>query len=128
MDFLKRMKYSTLDSYLRENDVALPKKGTRTIECDGTLYAWLIRAKPTYCQAVSLTAMTVGIQELDRDTPKVLYVTLNISRPDNWISGHQTQITPAVIRNIIRGALEEGWVPNSGGKAYEFQYSVVKHT
>lgn len=107
--------------------MALPKKGIRTIECDGALFGWLIRAKPTYCQAVSLTAMTVGIEQLDRDTPKVLYVTLNIS-PDNWISGHQTQITPAVIRNIIRDALEEGWDSNGGGKAFEFEYSVIKDT
>lgn len=73
--------------------MALPKKGIRKIEYEGHTYGWLIRSKPTYTQGAFQSPMTIGIQELDCEMPKVLYVTLNIDRPDNWLSSHQTQIT-----------------------------------
>lgn len=107
--------------------MALPKKGIRKIEYEGHKYGWLIRSKPTYTQGAFQSPMTIGIQELDCEMPKVLYVTLNIDRPDNWLSSHQTQITPNIIRNIIKGAIEEGWVFNEGGAAYEYEFGVIKN-
>ena len=98
--------------------MTLPKKGLRKLAHNGLNYGWLIRKKPTYSQALQ-SLMTLAIQELDCETPKVLHVTLNIDRPDNWIVEHQTQITPSIIRNIIDKATESGWEYNSGGSAYE---------
>jgi hypothetical protein len=104
--------------------MGLPKKGLRTIEVEGKRYGWLIRKKPTYSQGVFECAMAIGIQELDCETPKVLHVLLNISRPDNWIQEHKTAITPAIVENIIRSAKENGWACNDGGSPFEFKYSV----
>ena len=72
--------------------------------------------------------MALAIQNLTCKSPKVLHVTLNIDRPDNWISEHQTQITPMIIAEIIETAIESGWKSNEGGAAYEFKHQVIKHT
>ena len=102
--------------------MALPKKGLRTIEHGGKSYGWMIRRKPTYLQGCFQTPMTIAIQPLEVSHPKILHVTLNIDRPDNSISPHQTQITPRVIREIIEEALQSGWQSEGGGKEYPFQY------
>ncbi len=107
--------------------MALPRKGIRSIEVEGHTYGWLIRSKPTHSQGAFQSPMTIGIQELECKNPKVLHVTLNIDRPDNWINGHQTQITPNIIRRIIKGASEKGWEYNAGGPAFEYECSIIKH-
>jgi hypothetical protein len=106
--------------------MALPKKGLRTIEIGSIRYGWYIRKRPTYSQAAFESAMTIAIQELDCATPTVLHVTLNVSRPDNWIYEHQTQITPKVIKNIIECAQDSGWEYSGGGAAFEYEYNVIK--
>ena len=108
--------------------MAIPKKGMRKIECKGKVYGWIIRSKPTYGQAAFQTPMTIGIQDLECENPKVLHVTLNIDRPDNWISNYETHITPSIVRNIIKAARNDGWESNSGGLAFKYKYGVIKHT
>ncbi|WP_226705017.1 hypothetical protein [Microbulbifer elongatus] len=107
--------------------MSLSKKGLRKIEHCGQEYGWMILKRPTYTQAAFRSNMTVAIQLLNTEKPKVLHVTLNIDRPDNWLEPHQTQITPRIIEGIISGAIEDGWVPDSGGAAYEFSYQVIKY-
>ncbi|MEJ2610179.1 MAG: hypothetical protein P8179_08845 [Candidatus Thiodiazotropha sp.] len=106
--------------------MTLPKKGLRKIELEGKQYGWLIRRKPTYRQAILESTMTIAIQEINCLTPKVLHVELNVSRPDNWISKHQTQITSATIKNIITEARKSGWVYDKGGSAFEYSYGVIR--
>ena len=108
--------------------MTLPKKGMRKLEYGGVNYGWLIRRKPTYSQAIQDSMMTLAIQSLDAESPQVLHVTLTMDRPDNWIDPHQTQIRPQEIRSIIDRAIENNWKAESGGRAFELEYSVIKHT
>jgi len=89
--------------------MALSKKGLRKLEYKEITFGWRIRAKPTYSQGAFRSPMTLAIQSMDTESPKILHVTLDIDRPDNWIASHQTQITPEVIRQIIDTALKTGW-------------------
>ncbi|NEP09629.1 MAG: hypothetical protein F6K14_05235 [Symploca sp. SIO2C1] len=107
--------------------MTLARKGLRQLEYQETKFGWMIRPKPTYSQAALSNRMTLAIQSLETQSPKVLHVTLNIDRPDNWIDSHQTTITPKVISKIIDKALNNGWIPDAGGRAYELEYGVIKH-
>lgn len=107
--------------------MTLPKKGLRKITHGGHTYGWLIRKKPTWNQGHK-ALMTLAIQHLECDVPTVLHVRLNITRPDNYFTPHQTQIRPIHIRNMIDAATEAGWVSDVGGAAVEFEYSgVIMH-
>lgn len=87
---------------------------------DGVAYEWLIRKKPTYSQAALGGTMNLAIQSADEDTRCILVADLQVSRPDSWIDSHQTAVKPAMIRMLIKEALEAGWHPGSIGN---FEYS-----
>ena len=106
--------------------MTLPRKGLRKLEINGKYFGWLIRSKPTYSQGAFSTPMTLAIQEMDCDKPKVLHVKLNIDRPDNWNMEHKTEITPKIIKEIILAAEKKGWSSNSGGSAFEYEHDVIK--
>jgi hypothetical protein len=107
--------------------MALSKKGLRKLKHHGVVFGWTIRSKPTYSQAAFADRMTLAVQSMNTESSTILHVTLSMSRPDNWISPHQTQITPKVIRNIIDMALKSGWQYDAGGKAYELEYTILKN-
>ena len=107
--------------------LALAKKGLRRLEYKGLEYGWIIRKKPTYGQGVFRSSMTLAIQLMDHESPQILLVTLNVDRPDNWIQPHQTGVTPSVVKDIIESAIGNGWVPSSGGSAFQYNYSIVKN-
>lgn len=105
--------------------MTIPAKGSRRVCVDDAEYSWRIRKKPTYDQGVYQTPMRLAIQ-LCTDGPKqVLVVNLQVSRPDNWIAPHQTSVTPAVVRDIVRRALKKGWIPNGGGSAFQIDYRLI---
>ena len=105
--------------------MSLPRKNLRAVEVDGIAYEWLIRKKPTYSQAAFNSSMIVAIQKAEEERPCVLVADLQVKRPDNWISPHQTAVKPAMVRNLISKALESGWQPTSGGK-FDFTYSIIR--
>jgi len=107
--------------------MALSKKSLRKLKHNGIVFGWTIRSKPTYSQGAFNSRMTFAVQSMNTESPKILHVTLNIDRPDNWISPHQTQITPKLIRGIIDTAIKSGWQYDAGGKAYELEYTIEKH-
>ncbi|MCG8572064.1 MAG: hypothetical protein MJB14_18160 [Spirochaetes bacterium] len=102
----------------------LSKKGLRNIKYNGLEYGWKIRSKPTYRQGAFETPMTLAVQSMVTDSPKILHVTLNITRPDNWINPHNLTISPKIIKDIIEKALKSGWQYDKGGKPYEFKYII----
>ncbi len=106
--------------------MALSKKGLRKLKHHGVVFGWTIRSKPTYSQAAFADRMTLAVQSINTESSTILHVTLNMSRPDNWISLHQTPVTPTVIRDIIDMALKSGWQYDAGGKAYELEYAIEK--
>ena len=107
--------------------MALSQKGLRKLKHDGIVFGWIIRSKPTYSQGAFVSPMTLAVQSMDTELPKILHMTLNIGRPDNWIAPHQTQITPKIIKDIIDVAIINGWQYDAGGKAYELEYTIEKY-
>lgn len=70
--------------------------------------------------------MTLAIQACTTGPRCVLVVNLQVSRPDNWLSPHQTSVTPAVIRDIVRWAVAAGWVPLVAGSPFAFDYPLIQ--
>ncbi len=104
--------------------MALPQKGLRKIFCNEKLFGWLIRKKPTYCQGALASPITLSIQLLECERPKVLNVILNYPRPDNWLNEMSCSVTPEIIEKIIIEATISGWQPDSGGSAFLFEYDI----
>lgn len=103
--------------------MSLPKKGSRTIEMEGSTYLWRIRKKPTYSQKLG-TPMLVAIQRIEPLALSVLVVNCAVSRPNNVLSPHQTGITPAMVRDMIDEALKAGWRPEAS-TSFAHAYPVV---
>ncbi|MFF0776420.1 hypothetical protein ACFYUK_46585 [Nonomuraea wenchangensis] len=98
--------------------MAIPKKGSRLITVDGTLFRWRVRRKPTYDQGNSWGPMTFSV-ELAGASGRVLLVSLPCSRPDAWWGERTMAIRPALVTATIRTALNHGWDPQQAGNAYE---------
>ena len=104
--------------------MSLPKKGSRTIEVEGSTYPWRIRKKPTYSQMLGWSSMLVGIQRIEPLAVSVLVVNCAISRSDNALSPHQTGITPVIVRDMIGEAIKAGWRPETS-TSFAHDYPVV---
>lgn len=98
--------------------MAIPKKGSRLITVDGTVFRWRVRRKPTYCQGNSWGPMTFAV-ELAGASGRVLLVSLPCSRPDAWWGKRTMAIRPALVTATIRMALNHGWDPRQAGNAFE---------
>lgn len=106
--------------------MTLPRKGSRRVRVGDTEYAWRIRKKPTYSQATRQTPMRLAVQACTTGPHSVLVVDLKVSRPDNWVSPHQTSVTPAVVRDIVDLALAAGWAPLRAGPPFAFDYPLIR--
>ncbi|MEU6729085.1 hypothetical protein ABZ917_35720 [Nonomuraea wenchangensis] len=98
--------------------MAIPKKGSRLITMDGTVYRWRVRRKPTYCQGNSWGPMTFAVELADA-SGRVLLVSLPCSRPDAWWGERTMALRPVLVAAIIRTALRHGWTPRQAGNAFE---------
>jgi len=106
--------------------MTIPKRGRRLIRVGEMEYAWRIRKKPTYQQGVLQSSMTLAVQPCSTGARSVLVVDLRISRPDNWLSPHQTAVKPAMVREMIAGALASGWQPFSAAGPFVYEYPLIK--
>lgn len=102
----------------------IPKKGRRIVRVDGAEYAWTIRKKPTYLEAIG-ASMALAVQAHSDEPGSVLVVDLKIPRPDNWLRPHQTAVKPAMVREMIAGALASGWRPLVAGKPFFYEYPLI---
>ncbi|MBX3184635.1 MAG: hypothetical protein KF915_18545 [Polyangiaceae bacterium] len=105
--------------------MSIPRKGSRTLTHAGHHYRWYVRRKPTYTQGAFKAPMTVAIERVADAPGTILLVDLIVSRPDNWLTPHQTALKPATIRAIIQAALEGDWDPETQGNAHPFEYSLI---
>jgi hypothetical protein len=105
--------------------MTIPKKGRRLVTVGDSEYAWRIRKKPTYSQATAQGSMTLAIQANVADARSVLLVDVKISRPDNWITSHQTAVKPAMVREMITEALATGWQPLSSTGTFQLEYPLI---
>jgi hypothetical protein len=96
-----------------EAAMAMPKKGSRPIAVDGTVYRWQVRHKPTYSQA----PLTFAVERAE-DPVSVLVVTLPCARPDNWLGERTIAIRPVLVSGCIRRAIEQGWDSGQTGSGF----------
>ncbi|MEV4300010.1 hypothetical protein [Microbispora rosea] len=97
--------------------MAIPRKGSRLITVDGVAYRWRIRRKPTYRQAIE-GSLTFAI-ELAEGPGRVLLVSLPFSRPDAWVGERAMAVRPALVAEVVRMALGQGWDPCQAGRAFD---------
>lgn len=102
--------------------MAIPKKGSRAIVVEGESYRWTVRRRPSYIQAISQGPLSFAV-ELETSGQTTLVVTVNVSRPDNWVGSPSKAITPATVEGAIRKALQQGWQPSENGSPYALQLS-----
>ncbi|GAA0426676.1 hypothetical protein Aca07nite_36770 [Actinoplanes capillaceus] len=91
--------------------MAIPRKGSRLITVDGTVYRWAVRAKPTYCQGLNWGPLTFAVEHADAPG-QVLTVDTRSPRLDNWLNLPGTPVTPRTVEHSIRTALATGWKPD----------------
>lgn len=92
---------------------------------EGIAYRWLVRPKPTYCQGLTWGSASFTA-ELESSGKSTLIVTLDMPRPDNWVGEQGFVITPSLVAQAIKKALECGWKPKSKGNAYQLTLSVAQ--
>ncbi|TYB59737.1 hypothetical protein FXF51_32445 [Nonomuraea sp. PA05] len=98
--------------------MAIPKKYSRLITVDGTVFRWRIRRRPTYCQEGSWGPMTFTVEQADA-SGRALLVSLPCSRPDAFLGERTMAVRPALVAATIRRAIGGGWEPRQAGNAVE---------
>ena len=100
--------------------MSLPSKGSRRIVVDDIAYRWRVRHKPTYGQGAFASELQFAVQResFGRCT---LSVILDQPRPDNWLNKPGAVVTPALVAQAVRQALQQGWQASSAGSAFVLQ-------
>jgi hypothetical protein len=94
--------------------MAIAKRGSRRIVVETVPYRW---TRPTYTQALAQGSLSFAV-ELEDSGRTTLVVTVNGSRPDNWVGSEGYVVTPSVVERAIRQALHQGWSPAEEGSPY----------
>jgi len=97
--------------------VTVTRKGSRRIIVDGLEYRWLVRRRPTYCQALGWSPMTF-VAELVDQPGAVLVMALPHAHPGNWLGLPSAPVLPATVATGIHQALAAGWQPRRRGPAF----------
>ncbi|MGC4117768.1 MAG: hypothetical protein QM765_25075 [Myxococcales bacterium] len=105
--------------------MTLPSKGSRRVRVGAAEYRWRIRKRPTYHQGAFEGPMVLAVQSCAEGAHSVLVVNLRVSRPDNWLSPHQTAVTPKVVREIVTAAHVAGWDP-LGRRPFPFVFGLIR--
>lgn len=103
-----------------------PSRGSRRVEVNGVPYRFRIRKQPTRAQAVDRAPMRLSVCRDGPDARSVLVVNLRVTRPDNWLSPHQTAVKPAMVREMIARALAAGWAPEGDGSPFLLDYPLIR--
>jgi hypothetical protein len=100
--------------------MAITKKGSRRIVVESVPYRWMIRPSPTKMQGIAQSPLSFAV-ELESGGRTTLVVTVDASRPDNWIGAMSGTVSPAVVESAIRRALHQGWNPTVKGSPYALE-------
>jgi hypothetical protein len=98
--------------------MAIPKKGSRTIQVNGVGFLWYVRRKPSYAQSIGESGMTLAVQHAD-EPGAVLTVSQPQDHPSSCVAWVAIPVTPADVEGHIREALAAGWKPTEPGKTFE---------
>jgi hypothetical protein len=97
--------------------MALPRKGSRRIAVDGLVFRWLVRRRPTYCQALGWSPLSFVVELADESGAR-LVVALPYAHPGNWLGLPSASVRPATVAAALRHALSAGWQPHRPGAAF----------
>lgn len=107
--------------------MAIPRKGSRSIEVNGIAYRWRIRRRPTYSQGVLDSGLILAV-DVD-DAPQCsLIVEFTRSHPGNWVNQPTAPVTPRDVAEAIRRALAAGWQPFKPGKPFRLDADTEEGT
>ena len=98
----------------------MTQKGSRSIVVDGVSYRWMVRPKPTYMQEVFACPMTFAVVA-DGKLNTTLWV-VGTCRPEACkivATARTLSITPAIVAEAIRMALQQGWQAQQAGPSFE---------
>jgi hypothetical protein len=102
---------------VKEQMVALARKGSRQIVVDGVTYRWRIRRKPSYSQGNGWTPLTFAVE--DATAPgTTLVVRTGHAHPRNWLGLPAKPVLPADVMHAIRTARSQGWTPAASGSPF----------
>lgn len=92
--------------------MGIPRKKSRRIDVDGKAFLWLMKPG-CYCyeDCDKTHGGTVTFQIDEQRPGRVCQTYLSWSYPDG-------SVTPEIIRQVIRRALDTGWDPNERGGAF----------
>jgi hypothetical protein len=89
--------------------MGMPRKGSRVIDVDGKKFRWTLHYKRAqYRWDDPMPARTAGMVTIQEDHERPGHV---LQQNLSWLRG--SSITPDVMRQVIRQALQEGWNPAS---------------
>ena len=101
--------------------MGMTRKGSRPIVVDGVSYRWMVRHKPTYMQEVFACPMMFAVVADDHPNG-TLWVVMNASRPEACkivATARTLSITPAIVAEAIRMALQQGWQAQHHGPSFK---------
>lgn len=101
--------------------MTIPKKGSRQIVVDGECYRWYIRRKPTYCQALMQTQLTLTVEHLTHPGT-TLIAELPQPHPSHWMNHPVVPVLPSDVERIIRLGIAKGWQPPKDGGSFAVTY------
>lgn len=97
--------------------MAMPKKGSRLITVDGTVFRWRVRHRPTYSQGNGWSPLGFAVERAEKPG-SVLVVSLPCARPDNRVGERTIAIRPTLVDGCVRRAVEQGWNSARPGAAF----------
>jgi hypothetical protein len=97
--------------------MSIPKKGSRQVVVGKIAYRWRVRSRPTYCQALTWSPLTLAVEQA-QSPGSVLVIDLPQLHPSNWFQKPSSGVTPAVVATYIRQALKAGWQPSVRGAQF----------
>jgi hypothetical protein len=95
----------------------MPKKGSRLITVDGTVFRWRVSHRPADRQGNSRSPLTFAVERA-QEPGSVLVVSLPCARPDNWSGERTIAIRPVLVAGCVRRAVGEGWNPGLPGSGF----------
>ena len=99
--------------------MAILRRGARTIVVDGTGFRWNVRRKPTYCQGMGWSTLSVAVEQSDC-RGSVLIRHLPQFHTINWVGEVIAPVLPSQIALLIRTSVAAGWKPEKAGKPFLF--------
>ena len=98
--------------------MAIPKKGSRKISVNGVSYLWMIRKKPTYSQSVYGSGFLHVAVDTEENTGSTLIIYTNHRHPKAIHVEKIIPVTPSLVSNWIKNAINLGWLPSKKGPQF----------